>query len=124
MSLSDDFIELGVDLIQEFGSTLTITRTSGGSFVAETGEVAGNTTTIYSVRCVVQDAIGKLFSDMYKPTITVIQDAIDVYMPVAGSYTPIVGDFIGFGGYQYKILEIKNFHAQNIDVAYKVRAMK
>lgn len=119
-ALSNDFSAVGLDLISEFGESVTFTRINPGSFIANDGsvvEAANSTYTAYAFQTQFVGIARYLkYSEADRSTIKV--GDIKLFIEAESGYAPRIGDTCVLQGTTYRIMDIMQAMVNGVVALY------
>lgn len=117
--LSDEFQELGQELLTEFGSELTFTRTGLANFDPNSGNLFPTGETTYTAYGYLSTKVyNSEQTQKYEKTNTSIQGTFYRIILESDSYFPQIGDITTVGSKDYVVLGVDETRVNGITVLY------
>lgn len=117
MSFATDLKSVGQDLLQQFGQSISFSRTTEGSFVPSTGDVAGESTVVY-----VAYGAPTNYSSREIDNINILESDLQLWVEANTSgYVPAVGDVANISGQVHRVLNVTKYQAQGIVAVYRLQ---
>jgi hypothetical protein len=103
-------------LLSKFGSSLTLTRVTGATYSASTGQVGTGTTTNFTIR----GAFINYSDELMDGTIIRVGDRRLLVSPAGSTTTPQIGDIVG----GLKLIDVRVYAPAGVPVAWACQARK
>lgn len=113
------------NLIQDYGTALTLQRASFTTFSPTLGRYTSNATTSYTVYGVIRAPNRMWMGDTYRfGDITIESSDREVVLATNDSVVPDVGDHLIIAGIAYRVLACNTVQPGGTDLLYKVLCRK